>query len=546
MVAFTEPESPSLAKEEGLHTGWDSTSPPDTAVNTAAPSRTASIHGESSSTNAQTTDIDIDLEAGNNEKPTPNPLSCVDPVTHIVSWDGPDDPENPMNFPRSKKWRITMVTAIMTFCVSFASSVFSTATEVTAAKWGVSLEVMILGVSLYVLGFACGPLFWGPLSEVYGRTQPLFLGFFLFTIFQIPVATAPNIATVMVCRFLGGCFGAAPIAIVGGTYVDFWDTLDRGIATAGFAGATFIGPIAGPIVGEFITSSYLGWRWTAWITLIMSAFFGIVGLFTIPETYAPILLKRKAERMRHETQNWALHSQIDERPVHLKALVEKYFMKPWVMLFREPILMAMTLYSSLVYSILYLIFFAYPYSFRVVRGWSSTIASLPFLGIFIGIVLCCIYIAIDTKTRFNKLLLASPKPFIPEARLPPMIIGSVILPAGLFWFAWTSSPTMHWAPQVVSGVFVGCGIFLVFLPSQIYIVDTYLLNANSALAASSCVRALMAAGFPLFATYMYRDLGVDWATSLLGFLCVAMMPFPVLFWMYGEKLRMKGKFAFAL
>ena len=97
--------------------------------------------------------------------------------------------------------------------------------------------------------------------------------------------------------------------------------------------------------------------------------------------------------------------------------------------------MAMTLFSSLVYSILYLIFFAYPYSFRVVRGWSSTLASLPFLGIFVGIVLCCIYIAIDTKTRFNKLLLASAKPFIPEARLPPMIIGSVILPIGLFWFA---------------------------------------------------------------------------------------------------------------
>lgn len=154
MVAFEDPESPSLAKEEGLHTGWDSTSPPETAVNTAAPSRAPSTHGESSSTNAQ--NADIDLEAGQNEKPTPNPLSCVDPVTHIVSWDGPDDPENPMNFPRSKKWRITMVTAIMTFCVSFASSVFSTATEVTAVKWGVSLEVMILGVSLYVLGFACG------------------------------------------------------------------------------------------------------------------------------------------------------------------------------------------------------------------------------------------------------------------------------------------------------------------------------------------------------------------------------------------------------
>lgn len=124
-----------------------------------------------------------------------------------------------------------------------------------------------------------------------------------------------------------------------------------------------------------------------------------------------------------------------------------------------------------------------------------------------------------------------------------MMIGSVILPIGLFWFAWTSSPNIHPAPQIISGVFTGMGIFLVFLPAQIYIIDVYLMNANSALAATAFARALMAAGFPLFATYMYKDLGVDWATSLLGFLCVAMVPFPFLFWKYGEKIRAKGKFA---
>jgi MFS transporter, DHA1 family, multidrug resistance protein len=209
-------------------------------------------------------------------------------------------------------------------------------------------------------------------------------------------------------------------------------------------------------------------------------------------------------------------------------------------------LLAMTLYSSLVYSILYLIIFAYPYSFQVVRGWKSGIASLPFLGIFVGIIICSIFMAIDTKTRFQREAIRSKKPVLPEARLPPMIIGSFILPAGLFWFAWTSDPNITWVPQVLSGIFIGCGIFLVFLPSQIYIVDTYLLNANSALAATACARALMAAGFPLFGTQMYERLGVAWATSLLAFLCIAMIPFPILFYMYGDKLRMKGKFSFAI
>jgi hypothetical protein len=83
-------------------------------------------------------------------------LACADPVTHIVGWDGEDDPANPMNFPRSTKWVMTISLAAITFCVSFSSSAFSTATTVTAEEFGISLEVMILGVSLYVLGFACG------------------------------------------------------------------------------------------------------------------------------------------------------------------------------------------------------------------------------------------------------------------------------------------------------------------------------------------------------------------------------------------------------
>jgi DHA1 family multidrug resistance protein-like MFS transporter len=89
-----------------------------------------------------------------------------------------------------------------------------------------------------------GPLVWGPLSEVYGRTLPLFIGFAILAVFQIAIAVAQDIETIIICRFLAGCFGAAPIAIVGGTYVDFWETIDRGIATAAFSGATFIGPIA--------------------------------------------------------------------------------------------------------------------------------------------------------------------------------------------------------------------------------------------------------------------------------------------------------------
>lgn len=103
---------------------------------------------------------------------------------------------------------------LMTICVTFGSSVFSTATKQTAKKFGVSPDVMVLGVSLFVLGFAFGPIIFGPLSELYGRKRPLFVGMFIFAIFQIPVAVAQNLQTIFICRFLGGLFASAPLAIV--------------------------------------------------------------------------------------------------------------------------------------------------------------------------------------------------------------------------------------------------------------------------------------------------------------------------------------------
>ncbi|KAJ5394878.1 Bicyclomycin resistance protein [Penicillium crustosum] len=142
-----------------------------------------------------------------------------------------------------------MMLGLMTICVTFGSSVFSTATKQTAKKFGVSSEVMVLGVSLFVLGFAFGPIIFGPLSELYGRKRPLFLGMFVFAIFQIPVAVALNLQTLFICRFLGGLFASAPLAIVSGILADMFEPVERGIAMAIFAAATFIGPVAGPIVG---------------------------------------------------------------------------------------------------------------------------------------------------------------------------------------------------------------------------------------------------------------------------------------------------------
>jgi MFS transporter, DHA1 family, multidrug resistance protein len=179
-----------------------------------------------------------------------------------------------------------------------------------------------------------------------------------FIIFQIPVACATNIQTIFIGRFLSACFGAAPLAIVAGMYVDFFDTVTRGVVTCIYSAAVMAGPTMGPVVGEFVVKNHnMGWRWTAWLPMIIAALFFILSFPTVPESLAPIILKKKAARLRFETKNWALHSRLEEEPVKFKALMRKYGLKPVEMIVKEPILIIFTLYISLVYGILYLIFF---------------------------------------------------------------------------------------------------------------------------------------------------------------------------------------------
>ncbi|BCS19810.1 MFS transporter [Aspergillus puulaauensis] len=489
-----------------------------------------------------------DLESGNNDAQPPSTdekskeeTNTKDP--NLVEWDGPDDPENPQNMPKWRKWVVTMSMSSMTMWLTFASSVFSTATLVTAKEFGVSTEVMVLATSLVVFGFAAGPLLWSPLSELYGRKYPLFIGYALFAIFQIPVAVAKNVETILVCRFLMGFLGCSPLAVVGGAMADFWDPIDRAVAIAMFSAATFVGPVLGPIVGGFLTDSYLGWRWTAWITLIAAGSFGTIAWFVVPETYHPVLLQRRAARLRRETGNENLYAFLDHHKPTFTDIVRKYLFRPVQMLILEPILILITIYLALVYGILYLFFEAYPVSFQEVRGWTNGgIAGLPFIGIMIGVFCGVALIIWQTKTRFARKL-AKHGRVVPEERLIPMMIASVLLPAGLFWFGWTSETSVHWMAQIAAGVPIGMGILVIFMQGLNYIIDVYLMFANSAIAANTLIRSSLGGAFPLFATQMYHKLGVDWASSLLGFITVAMIPIPIIFFIYGKRIRAMSKFS---
>jgi MFS family permease len=194
------------------------------------------------------------------------------------------------------------------------------------------------------------------MSEVLGRRIPLFFGYVLFAIFQIPVAVAQNVATICVGRFLSGFFAAAPLSVVGGALADLWDPIPRAYAICLFAAGGFAGPVAGPIAGGFITESHLGWRWTSWITLIMAGLFGAIGWFVIPETSPARILQTRAAKLRKETGDASYYSKADESKLTMNTVLTVYLVRPFKMVVEEPILALITAYMSFLYGIVYLLF----------------------------------------------------------------------------------------------------------------------------------------------------------------------------------------------
>jgi hypothetical protein len=123
------------------------------------------------------------------------------------------------------------------------------------------------------------------------------------------------------------------------------------------------------------------------------------------------------------------------------------------------------------------------------------------------------------------------------------MIGGIALPIGLFWFAWTNYPSIHWMASIAAGAPFGFGMVLVFLSVFNYLIDSYTIYAASVLAANSALRSLFGMAFPLFTTYMYQNLGIHWASSIPAFLSLACVPFPFIFYKYGAQIRQRCTYA---
>lgn len=351
----------------------------------------------------------------------------------------------------------------------------SAATRQIAEHFHISIEVASLSSALYLVGYAVGPVFWAPLSELRGRKLPLLIGNFGFSVFAVAAAVSKDVQTLMISRFFMGVFGSSPIVIVAALYSDIYDAKQRGPALTVFAVAVFVGPTVGPIVGSFTVTSYLGWRWDSYWSAIMGfTTFALILLF-VKETYPPTVLVSKAALLRRGTKNWAIHAKQEEIEIDLHEMIEKNLSRPLRMIFTEPILILLGIYMTFVYGLIYITLSAFPLVFQGVHGMAPGVGSLPFLGLAIGMVGSGVSSLLYNKTWVAKYL-ANGQKAVPEWRLPLATVGGVIFTIGLFWFGWTGAyQSVHWIVPTLAGVFIGFGLLSIFMALVMYIVDAYLM-----------------------------------------------------------------------
>lgn len=453
------------------------------------------------------------------------------------------DKENPKNWSKAFKWYCTMVVALTCFAVAFNSAIVTADIQGPAEEFHVSNEVVFLTVTCFVVGFGVGPMVFAPMSEILGRRIIYAVTLLIAVVFIIPSAVAKNIGTLIVCRLIDGIAFSAPMTLVGGTLSDLWRNEERGVPMAAFSAAPFIGPAIGPLVGGF-TADNLNWRWLYWLQLILSFTCWILISFTVPETYAPTILARRAKKMRKETgsDEYVTNEDLDMRPLGERLRI--FLLRPFQLLFLEPIVLFVSLYMSVLYGLLYMFFVAYPIVYQEGKGYSASKTGLMFIPLAVGVLLSAACAPFVNKHYMSLVEKHNGKPPA-EARLIPMMFSCWFIPIGLFIFAWTSYPTVSWAGPAMGGLSVGFGFIFLYNAANNYLVDSYQHLAASALAAKTFLRSFWGAAVVLFTTQMYHRLGSQWAGALLAFLALACCLIPYVFYWKGATIRKRSHYAYA-
>jgi multidrug resistance protein len=258
----------------------------------------------------------------------------------LVVWDGPDDPENPKNWKFSRKWAAVGIISAFTFMTPVSSSMIAPAVPAMSKALGIKTEIVAeMSLSIFILAYAIGPLVLGPLSEIYGRARVMQCANLFYMVWNFACGWAYTIPEIMIFRFLAGLGGSAPLAIGGGVMGDLFHAEDRGKAIALFTLGPLLGPAIGPIAGGFIAENTT-WRWVFWSCTILTVLIQGLGIIYLQETFAPVLLQRRAAALREKTGNNSYYTEWDSPDRTAIQVIQRALKRPFRFLLTEPIIQA--------------------------------------------------------------------------------------------------------------------------------------------------------------------------------------------------------------
>ena len=324
-------------------------------------------------------------EEANSVPPVPGQQPQMDKA-YEVSWDGDHDPLSPKSMSKARKWLIVAIASTSSTCVTCASSLYTSTYAQLHRDFHCSEIMATLGLSLFVIGLGIAPMLLGPLSEFYGRRHIYMVSLAFFLIWLIPCAVAQNIQTMLVARFFDGMAGSAFLSVAGGTVGDMFSRNELQAPMMIFTASPFIGPPIGPLVGNFI-NQFTDWRWSFYVLIIWAAvMLALVGSF-VPETFPPVLLRRKAIRLRKETGDERWHAPIEKMDKSILQTIIRSCYRPFMLLTLEPMCLNLCIYSAILLGVLYLWFGAFNLVFENNHGFEQWQVGLAYLGIFVGILI---------------------------------------------------------------------------------------------------------------------------------------------------------------
>ncbi|KAI1815590.1 MFS general substrate transporter [Poronia punctata] len=461
------------------------------------------------------------------------------PDSHLVGFTEPHDQDNPMQWPLRKKWLVTSILSATGFNRIVVSTIMAPALPIIAAELDMSATESAMSLSIYLLATAFGPLVIGPASDVYGRQVVLHVSNVWFLGWNLACGFSTTKGFLIASRLFTGLGASAIYSLGGGVLGDVWLPEQRGKSLGAYLAIPLLAVAVGPILGGFITTR-ADWRWMFWATSVFQGVAIIVCLFTFAETYAPVILKRRASRLRRETGDkryMTLNERLD-RDLGFLAVFQRAFTLPLRLLAFQPPLQAASVISGFSYGLLYVVLSSFANIFTFQYREPIEISGLHYISVALGEIIGSQLGGMAMDRYYLEMVRKHNGEHQPHFRIPLVYPGAIIAPLGLIIYGWAAQYKVQWIVVDIGAFVFACGLQVSGMAMQAYALDLYADFTSSALSAMQFLRSLAAFLFPLFAPGLYGVLGYGWGNTLIALVGIAVgVLLPGLLERYDARLR---------